>query len=179
MTGVRSLNCDFSRLTVTNLTHHDHIRILPQEVAQHMGKIAADVVLYRHLIKAFHLILHRILHRHDAFINGVDRVEKGVQRGGFARTGRPGDQHDAVRPPDDFSNGLLNLLGHAQSIQPLEHTVAGEQAQRNTLAIHRWHGGNTDINLLFLDTHIDAPILRHAFLGDVHAAHNLNSRNKR
>ena len=84
-----------------------------------------------------------------------------------------------MRPTDDFCNGRFNLLGHAQRIETLEHTVSCEQAQRNALTVNGWNGGNTNVNLLFLDSHVDTAILRHTFLGDVHSTHNLNSRNER
>ena len=81
MTGVCRLNGDLSRLTISNLTHHDHIRILAQKMAQHMWKRATDVIFYMNLVDTLHLVFHWILHRHDTLVLGIDGVEKRVKRG--------------------------------------------------------------------------------------------------
>ena len=81
----------------------------------------------------------------------VDRVQAeqpGVERGGLARAGRAGDQHDAVRQLQ-----ALSQPGHDGRRQPelaiVEHyrrTV--EHAQHHGLAVQRGDGGDTKVNFL-------------------------------
>jgi hypothetical protein len=52
-------------------------------------------MLYLHLVDAGQLVFHGVFHRDDLGFRGVERVQGSVERGGFARTGGPGDQHHA------------------------------------------------------------------------------------
>ena len=51
-----------------------------------------------HLVDAGQVVLDRILGRDDLAIRSVQLVQGGVERGGLAGAGRPGDQEDAVGP---------------------------------------------------------------------------------
>ena len=51
-----------------------------------------------------------------------------------------------------------------------------EQTHHDVLTGHGGHGGDADVDLLALGKHLDAPVLRHTPLGDVHARHNLDAR---
>ena len=64
-------------------------------------------------------------------------------------------------------------------VQAQEDLAAREQPQRDALAIDRRHRGNADVNFLALDAHVDAPVLRQALLGDVHARHDLDAGDQR
>ena len=49
---VRRLNGNVRGLPITNLTDHNHVRILPQEMSKHMGERPPDVALDGHLVDA-------------------------------------------------------------------------------------------------------------------------------
>ena len=70
------------------------------------GKGHADVRIHLHLVDAVHLILDRLLDGDDLAVGLVDVIEAGVERARFARTGRAGDEQDAVgqteQPLEDF-----------------------------------------------------------------------------
>ena len=74
VTCVGRLNGNFGCFSIANLTHHNHIGILTQKVAQNMGKRTANVVFHRHLINSRHLIFHRVFHGHDPFISVINRI---------------------------------------------------------------------------------------------------------
>ena len=76
--------------------------------------------------------------------------------------------HAGVTKPDDaFSfTGSLNVPHRRQ------------QTQRNALAIDSGNRGDSDINFFSLDANIDSAILRKAFFGNIHARHDLDSRDE-
>ena len=179
VTRQRGPDGDVRRLAITNLTHHDHVRILPQDVPQAGGKRQPDIRAHSDLVDALQLVLDRFLDGDDPLVHGVDRAEEGVKRGGLAGAGRPGHQNDPVRFDDEFAQDGLVLGVEAQLVETHENGAAGQQTQRHALAVNGRHGGDTDVELLALDADVDSAVLREAFLGDVHAGHDLDARDER
>ena len=112
-------------------------------------------------------------------MHGIDRAEKSVERRGLARTGRAGDEKNAVRFDDDFADHCLVVRRETQFVETQEYFPARQQTQGNAFAVNRRHRRNADVNLLALDADVDAAVLRQAFFGNVHAAHHLDARNER
>ena len=102
MPGLRRLDGDVSRLQIAHLAHHQHIRVLPQEGAQGHGKGQPRFVMHIDLVDARQMNLARVLDRGDVHLRGIQNVQTGVQRLGFARPRRARDQHHAVR----LTNGI-------------------------------------------------------------------------
>ncbi|TVQ51674.1 MAG: hypothetical protein EA377_11915 [Phycisphaerales bacterium] len=95
MPGHRRLHGDRGRLRVTNLTHEDHIRILPQHRAQDGNKCVSLPVVDRDLRATFKGVLDRILDGDRVALFDVDLAQATVERGRLARTGRATDQQQA------------------------------------------------------------------------------------
>ncbi len=96
--GVGGLTEDAGHLGVADLADHDHVRVLAQHRTQHRRVGAAGAVVHRDLGDAGHLTFDRVFDRDDVHGAGTEDVERAVERGGLARPGRAGDQHEAVRP---------------------------------------------------------------------------------
>ena len=179
VTRQRSADGDVRRLGVPNLTHHHHVRILPQDVPQAGGERQPNVRAHSDLVDALQLVLDRFLDGDDPLVHGVDRAEEGVKRGGLAGASRPGHQNDPVRLDDEFAQDGLVLGVEAQLVETHENGTAGQQTQRHALAVNGRHGRDTDVEFLALDADVDSAVLREAFLGDVHAGHDLDPRDER
>ena len=83
---------------VADFADHDHVRVLAHDGAQRSGKVQADGRLDLDLVNPFKLIFHRVFHGDDLAFSGIELRQRGIERGGFARARRPGDQQDAVGP---------------------------------------------------------------------------------
>ena len=105
-----ALDRDLGRLQVADFADHDDVRVLAQDMAQARGEGQADLGPHLDLVDAGHLVLDRVLDREDALVDGVDGVQPGVERGGLAGAGRPGDQHDAVGLVDQLLRAALVLV---------------------------------------------------------------------
>ena len=100
---------DLRRLPVPDLAHHDHVRVLPQDRAQHAREGQPDLLLHLNLIDPRDLVLHRILHRHDLPAPVVEVHQRGGERRRLARTRRSGNQEQPVGTFDDGPDRRLGL----------------------------------------------------------------------
>ena len=96
VTRLRGLDGDLAGFEVTNLTHHDHVRILTEESFQRARKGQADLRIDVHLVDAGQVDFGRILGRRDVALLGVEDVQTGVQRHRLTGTRRPGHENHAV-----------------------------------------------------------------------------------
>ena len=96
MPGQRRADRDFRRFTVTDLTDHDDIGVLPQNRAQTGGKRHAGLVADLHLVDAGQSVFHRVLDRNDVLRRRVQLGQHRIEGGGFAGAGRAGDQDHPV-----------------------------------------------------------------------------------
>ena len=99
----RSLDGDHTRLAVSNFADEDDVGVLAQNRAQCVGEGQAGLRIRLHLIDVLEAVLDGILDGHDVARLFVEEVERRVQGGRLARTGRTGDQDRAVR----FAKRLL------------------------------------------------------------------------
>ena len=113
--GQGGLHGDVGRLGVADFAEHDHVRVLPQQGAQGGGEGHADLVVDLDLVDEGQVVFDRVFDRADVhFVPSMQR-RHGVERGGFARAGGPGDQDDAV--------GLVDLLAEDRSACPRRSPV--------------------------------------------------------
>ena len=84
MAGHCSLDGDFRGVDITDLPHHDDVRILPEEGFEGGGKGHAHIFFDRNLVNPLKVELHRVLGGEDLNIILVQAVENGIQGGGFA-----------------------------------------------------------------------------------------------
>jgi hypothetical protein len=79
------------------------------------------------LVDAVKMHLDRILHRADVDRRGVERCERGVERGRLAAPGRSGRQHQAVGSRESVPEQRQRLVVQTEGVQPPVEPRAVEQ----------------------------------------------------
>jgi hypothetical protein len=64
----RRADGDLRRFQVANLTHHDHVGVLAQDVAQAHRERQPDLRPHGDLIDALEFVFHRLFNRDDALL---------------------------------------------------------------------------------------------------------------
>ncbi|MNS27337.1 hypothetical protein D3C72_592830 [compost metagenome] len=169
MPGERRLNRHFSGFKVTDLADHDDVRVLPHQRTHPGGEAQVDVVLHLHLVERRLDHFDRVFDGAEVHFRRRQFFQRGVQRGGLARTGRPGDQNDAVGlaghvlPAAQIvgtETQLVEILEqHFRVENPHDHFFAERGGQRRKAQLHF-----TAVRGLGLDP----AVLGFALLGDVH-----------
>src|SRR5690606_13463428 len=81
----------------------------------------------------------------------------------------------AVGPSDDAVEDLQVVGLEAEVLKADAHRIGAQNTQDHRLAVIGRAGGDAEVHLRLVDAHFDAAVLRHASLGDVHAAHELDA----
>ena len=174
MPGQGRLHGDARRLQVAHLADHDDVRVLADDGAQGPGEGHADGRLDLDLVDPGELVLHRVLHRDDLALLGVEARQGRVEGGGLAGTGGARDQEDAVGDIQHRQQPLPGRAVEAQGVEVEAHALLVQQAHDHALAEHGGDCGDAQIELLALDPQRDAPVLGQAPLGDVELGHDLD-----
>src|SRR5216684_127995 len=95
--GERGLDGDLSGFLVADFADHDLVRVVAQDGAQTAGEGEAFFLVDGNLGDATQLVFDRVLDGNDFVFVGLDLVDGRVEGGCFARAGRSGNQHHAVR----------------------------------------------------------------------------------
>ena len=179
--GERRAHRDLRRLLVADLADHDDVGILAQDGPEGPGEVEADLGLDLHLLDARLPVLHRVLDGDDVLARGLDRLDRGVQRGGLAAAGGPGEEHHAPRPPDPVHE-VLELLGlEAQVLERvvLDHRLLLEEPEDDLLAEDGGQGRDAEVDLAAVDARGEAAVLGQPPLGDVQPRDDLEPRHHR
>ena len=96
----------------------------------------------------------------------------------------PGDQHHAVRLGDVAAELRQIALAEADHVERelrelLAHRFFIEHAKHGVFAVNRGHDRDAEIDQAALVAHAETAVLRHAALGDIQLAHDLDARNDR
>ncbi len=177
--GETGLNGDLYRLQVADLPDHDHIRVLTQDRAEPAGKGHVDLGVDLRLADAVQIVFDGVLHREDVAAAVVEPHQRRVQGGGLARTGRAGDQHDAVGTIDDALHGLVVSVAHAQLTQLETTGLLVQQTQHHPFAMPGRQGRDPYVHCPAHQSQADAAVLGQAFLGNVQLGHDLDPRDER
>ena len=129
------LDGDLYRLHVADLAHHHHVRILTQNGAQAAGEGHVDLGVDLRLANAVEVIFDRILDGENVLAAVVELHQRRVQRGGLARAGGPGHQHDPVGSRNDPLHRRVMLGTHAQLAQLQSASLFVQQAQHHPLTM--------------------------------------------
>ena len=175
MAGERGLHGDLGRLHIANLPHQDPVGILPQDGPQAGGEGVADLGIDRHLDDPVDVVFHRVFGGDQFVFDQVEFGEGRVERGGLARAGGTGHEHDPVGPLDH----LAKLPQH-RGLQPNLLQVEGDHApvehpHHHTLAEQRGEHAHAEIDRMAAHGQLDPTVLRHPPLGDVEVGHHLDS----
>ena len=83
---------------ISNFTHHDNIRVLPQKWSQSGGKRHSHFVLDMDLIDSFEVEFHRIFYGKYFAIFFIQFIQNRIQCRCFATARRAGDKQQSIRP---------------------------------------------------------------------------------
>ena len=108
-----------------------------------------------------------------------DLGQSAIERRRFSATRGAGDQNDSVRQFDQFVEGVVNIVGHADALKVEDHPLLVEQTQHDPFTVEHRDDRHTHIDLAPLDTDVDSSVLRESFFGNVQAGHDLQSRDDR
>src|SRR5262249_23920465 len=113
----RRLNRDLSRFRIANLTHHDLVRVVPEDRSQTTGKGQALFLVDRDLRNPSELILDGILDRDDLVLDRFDFRQCCVKRRRLAGAGGPRDEDHTIRLADVLSEAPKLLLREAENVE--------------------------------------------------------------
>ena len=174
--GQAGLYRDLCSFQIAYLADHDHVRVLPQNGAQRAGKGHVDTRVDLSLADTIKIVFNRVFHRHHIGHAGVDTREGGVERGGFTRAGRAGDQHNAVRLVHQLVYLVKGNALHAELFKIETARILIQQTQHHAFAMAGRQGRDTHIHRTTRQSQRDTPILRQAFFGNVQLGHNFETR---
>ena len=178
MTGERGLHGDFRRLAITDFADHHHVRILAQNRPQTTGKGHVHLRIDRHLADARQVIFDGVFDGKDVARLVVQAAQRGVQTGGLAGAGGPGDQQDAVGFAEQFAQGCQGAVRHAQALQFEAPGLFVEQAQYHSFTVRRWQGRDPHVHFMPGQPQGHAAILGHALFRDIQPRHDLDPRHQ-
>ena len=136
--GQSGLDGVLGRLGIADLTDHDDVGILPQDVPQGSAKVTPALIFTAVWLKAGETI--SIGSSMVVMLSsGVgDRGESRVEGRGLTRSGWAGDQDDAVRPGDEVVEQIELVLVEAERGEILDQDLRIEDAQHRLLAEGDW-----------------------------------------
>ena len=135
MAGQGRLHGNPCGFKIPHFTNHDNVRVLPDDGAQRIGKIQADLWFHLDLVNAFQLILHRIFYRKDFLLRSIQRLQGGIQSGRFAAAGWPGNQDNTVRQCQDVVETRYCCRIKSQQVQVQNNLFFIQDAQYHALAV--------------------------------------------
>ena len=173
VSGQRRLHGDERGLLVADLSHHDDVRVLAQDVLQHLGETQSDGFADRVLVDVVELVFDRILDRDDVLFDAVQIIDGGVQRGGLAAAGRAADQDQSVAAAEQFLEQLQIGLPHAELLDVEDRLVLVQHPQHHLFAVDARHRAEAQVDGASLRHDLNAAVLRHAPLRDIEVGHDL------
>ncbi len=176
VTGLGSLDGDVGGFQVPNLTHHDHIRVLPQKCPQGFGEVQPLLGVHVNLIDTLKVDLDWVFGGGDVALHGVQQVKAGVQRYSFTGTGWASHQNHTLWLFQCPQVHLLLILFIAEGVDTHLGTGRIENPQYDLFTPKSWQGVDSKVDcFVFGDLEFDPAILRFAPLGDIHGRHNLQT----
>ena len=175
----RGLNSNLRCLQVSNFTHQNDVRILPQNRTQTRRKRNANVMVDLDLYDPVNVILDRILSRDQLFRDLIHLRQGRIQRRCLARTGRTGHQHNSVRTLHD-----LPKIGHRHLVHPYlgqrqRYHRSVQDSHNHALAEHGRQYAHAQVHLVPTHHQLDSTVLWQTSLGNIQIRHNLDSRGNR
>ena len=176
MAGQGRFHGNFNRLLVTNLADQNDFWVLAQKRPQDGGEGQADFLIGLGLAQPFEIIFDRVFRRHNIGAGVVDILQRTIQRRGFARTGRAGHQHHALRRGNRFDQ-LLQIAVLKADFIDRQRRVPFQQADTNTFAVFARQHIKARIDILaILGLKGDGAVLRQALFGNIAIGENFEAR---
>src|SRR5262245_26387254 len=121
------------------------------------------------------LIFDRVLDGDDLGGFVLDFIQSGVERGAFAGASRTGYENDAVRPIDELLEYFVGVIEHADVGQVEHHARLVQETHDDAFAVNHRNDRNANVDFVVFHAHLDAAVLRQAFLGNVKPGHDLDA----
>ena len=144
------------RLEIPHFADQNHVRILAQHVFERRGErrgVRVHLALMDDALLVVMHVLDRILDRDDVTrASGVDQVDHGRERGGFAAPGRPGDQHEALLLRREIADDLREpeLVARKNLVRDLSYGHRGHAALEKHVGAEAAQAGNAEGEIQFL-----------------------------
>ena len=181
--GKGGLDGNLGGFRVADFADEDDVGVLAEQGAQHFRERDAGGVVDLRLVRSGNRVLDRVFDCRDVLLVAEHAVgeqvhERDVQRGSLARTGRAGDEDDAVAHAErglELAAQVVvpNGAGEAGLGQFLQ-TSGVQQTHHHLLPERGGDGRDTDVDETFdAAVHVgdsDAAVEGFAALGDIHAA---------
>src|SRR6185436_19526621 len=109
----------------------------------------------------------------DLVLAVIDLGGGGVEKSGLAAAGWPGDEQHSVRFVRKAAQGMDVRLAEAEAVErelllgAFVERLLVEYAQHRVLAVNARHDRNAEIHGAAAIERLEAPVLRHAPLGDI------------
>src|SRR5690348_12184420 len=107
---------DVRSFDVANLTHHDHIGVLSQNVAQTFGKSEVDLRFHLDLRNTSNPVFDWFIDSNNAPLYRIDAGEKAIKGSRFSAAGWTGEENDSVGLCQEMSNNFLLLFAEIEPI---------------------------------------------------------------
>ena len=139
MTGDGGLDGGLGGVGIANLADHDDVWVETENRAQAFGEGATFGGLDGDLRDAGDAIFDGVLKRDDFAIGGIEGVDDGIKRGGFAGSSGADHEDEAARMADDLLDFGHFLVGESKEVEIKQGFVEIEKSEDGILAVH---GGN-------------------------------------
>src|SRR5271154_1053607 len=149
--GERGLDGDLGGFLVADFADHDFVRIVTEDGTQSASEGEAFFLVDGNLGDAAELVFDGIFNGDDFVFVGLDFVDGGVEGGGLARTGGPGDQDHAVGLANVAAEAAHFVRGKAHDIKAQTLKFFGkrflvEDAENGVFAVAGGHDGNAQVD---------------------------------
>ena len=176
MPSLGRLDGDLRGLQVTNLAHHDDVRVLAQERAQGLGEVQPYPGVHMTLVDAFQVDLHRVFRGGNVAFWRVEDIQSAVQGYGFPGTGGPGHQDHALGLFQGLQVQSLLLRFVSEPVDTQAGAGGVQNAQTDFFSKQQGQRVDPEINGAFAgQAHLDTPVLWHPALRDVHLRHHFQA----
>ncbi len=120
-------------------------------------------------------IFHRVFQRLDVHVGRVHGVQHRIKRRRFTRTRRTRHDDDAFGTCLTFFNKLHVVFGEAQLVERDDRSAFIKNTQNDVFAMHGRQRRHAEVSLAAADVQVEAAVLRHQFIGDVHLRHDFQA----
>src|SRR5262249_54933579 len=158
--GQRGLDGNLGGFEIAHFADEDDVRVLPQKASQGAGKGHALLGVNLALDQSVDVVLDRVFGGQDLGVDLVERVERRVERGGFSRAGRAGDDHDTVGLVDELQVLFEIVLAEAELFDVERDGRAVKNTHDDALAEHGREHGHAKIDRVAAHHQADTAVLR-------------------
>src|SRR5688500_5275066 len=171
----RRLERDGRRFSISNLTDEQNVGVLAEHGPQHSGERQALFLIHLDLVDAAQPILDRVFDGYDVDRLSAPEIERRVERRRLSRSGRSGDEKDALLTHQKGLESLEHLGHEAQRLHRDLHRLLVEESHDDFLTDAGREHRHAERDLFAGHANLGAPILRAEALGDVEVGHDLDA----